>query len=359
MRSQQEQVQMIRELSDAYGVSGFEDDVVQTARRWIDPEEYIMTEDHMRNLIIRSRKKNGGVKILLDAHSDEVGFMVQAVKPNGTMTFLPLGGWAANNVSAHKVKVRDHDGHYISGIVAAKPVHFMSESERNSAAQISSMVIDVGSMSRQQTEQDYRIDIGAPVVPDVLCEWDEKHQMLLGKAMDCRIGAAAMVQTMEQIKSMDIRNDVTATLTSQEEVGDRGIRTAMNQVEADVALVFEGCPADDTFTEGWLSQTVLGKGPMLRHMDRSIIANPRWMRYVLDLASEKNIPVQTAVRSGGGNNGAVVQLMDRGIPTIVVGVPVRYIHSHHGFAYYPDYRAAVDLAVSVIENLTKQDVESF
>ena len=95
---------------------------------------------------------------------------------------------------------------------------------------------------------------------------------------------------------------------------------------------------------------------MLRHMDRSIIANPRWMRQVLDLAHQRHIPVQESVRSGGGNNGAMIQLSQRGIPTVVLGIPVRYIHSHHGIASLADVEAAVALAKAVIDTVTAADV---
>ena len=124
-----------------------------------------------------------------------------------------------------------------------------------------------------------------------------------------------------------------------------------------MAIVFEGCPADDTFTEDWLCQTAMGKGPMLRHMDRSIIANPRWMRQVLTLAHDRGIPVQESVRSGGGNNGAMIQLSQRGIPTVVLGIPVRYIHSHHGIACLADVEAAVALAKAVVDTVSAADVD--
>ena len=355
MNSEQ-RLTMIQRLSDAYGVSGFEDQAIAEARRWIDSERYVIAEDHMRNLIIKPKAFGGEVKVLLDAHSDELGFMVQAIKPNGTLTFLPLGGWAANNVSAHKVKVRNRQGEYISGIVAAKPVHFMTERERHAASDISTMVIDVGSRSFEETRDIFQIDIGAPVVPDVACEIQHERGLVVGTALDCRIGVAALLETLDQIDPAGHRNAVCACLSSQEEVGDRGIQTALHQLEADVAIVFEGCPADDTFTEDWLCQTAMGKGPMLRHMDRSIIANPRWMRQVLDLAHQRQIPVQESVRSGGGNNGAMIQLSQRGIPTVVLGIPVRYIHSHHGIASLADVEAAVALAKAVIDTVTAADV---
>ena len=99
-----------------------------------------------------------------------------------------------------------------------------------------------------------------------------------------------------------------------------------------VAICFEGCPADDTFTEDYAVQTAMKKGPMLRFMDVSMIANPRYMRDTFELAEKLSIPCQDSVRAGGGNNGAYVNLTGRGVPVIVIGIPVRYIHSHYGLS---------------------------
>ena len=116
-----------------------------------------------------------------------------------------------------------------------------------------------------------------------------------------------------------------------------------------MAIVFEGCPADDTFTEPYAVQTAFKKGPMLRFMDKSIICSPRYQRYALDLAEEKGIPVQASVREGGGNN----------VPTIVIGVPVRYIHTVYGIASIYDFEATVRLAVELVKSMTAEQIKKF
>jgi putative aminopeptidase FrvX len=133
----------------------------------------------------------------------------------------------------------------------------------------------------------------------------------------------------------------------------------VNNVKPDVAICFEGCPADDTIAEPYAVQAALKKGPMLRFMDRSAICNPRFMRYALDLAEEKGITVQAAVREGGGTNASMICLSDKGTPVIVISIPVRYIHSHNCIASMSDFDAAVELAVAVIKSLDKDIVDSF
>ena len=124
-------LQMIRELADAPGASGFEDEVVAVARRWCAPIGP-MKEDFLRNLYIHRKENTGGRPVvMLDAHSDEVGLVIHSIKPNGTLRFLMLGSWNKNALIGTKVLVRNALGEYIPGIIAAKPVHFMSKSEED------------------------------------------------------------------------------------------------------------------------------------------------------------------------------------------------------------------------------------
>ena len=113
----------------------------------------------------------------------------------------------------------------------------------------------------------------------------------------------------------------------------------------------EGCPADDTFTEGYAIQTALRKGPMFRHMDISAICAPRYQRWALDLAAAKGIPVQESVREGGGNNAASIQTALTGAPSIVAGIPVRYAHSTNCISTEFDFEAAVRMVMALLENI--------
>ena len=128
----------------------------------------------------------------------------------------------------------------------------------------------------------------------------------MGKAFDNRIGCAAVVETLFRLHGRTLSNTVSATLSSQEEVGERGMTCVMHNVKPDVVICFEGCPADDSFEEEYMIQSALKKGPMLRHFDRSMITSPRFQRYALELARANDIPVQESVRKGGGTNGGTI-----------------------------------------------------
>lgn len=359
MDSKDRIVQTAEELSNAFGPSGFEDDAAAVIKKHLKGLGRI-EEDSLRNVYLY-RAENTGKKpvMMLDAHSDEIGLIVKAIKPNGTLTFLQLGSWNKAALPSTKVLVRNTLGEYVPGIIAAKPVHFMSERERNAAVEVSDLYIDVGAASREEAISAFHIGIGEPAVPATEFEYDEKHGLMFGKGFDCRIGCAALILTLQALKGRELPVDIVGVFSSQEEVGERGVSVAVKKVAPDIALCFEGAPADDTFTEPWGAQTVLKKGPMLRYMDRSIICNPRYMRFALNEADKAGVPVQASVREGGGNNGAIINLASSGVPVIVAGVPVRYIHTPNCITAKTDLESAVDLAVLLCEKLTEEAIKSF
>lgn len=344
---------MIRELSDAPGASGFEEAVVAAARPYAQ-ELGEVKEDFLRNLYIY-RKENTGNKpiLMLDAHSDEVGFIVQAIKPNGCLRFLQLGSWNKSSLVGTKVLVRNALGRYIPGIIAAKPVHFMSAAEKgNPGMDIDSMVIDIGATSAEEAKNVFHVRMGEPVVPATAFEYDAERDLIFGKAFDCRIGCAVVLEALRRVQGKELPCDVVGVLSTQEELGPRNSKVTVYHVKPDIAIVMEGCPADDTFTESYMTQTALKKGPMFRHMDISAICAPRYQRWALDLAQKKGIPVQESVRAGGGNNAASIQTALTGAPAIVAGVPVRYAHSPNCITTYYDFEMTVQMVVALMENIT-------
>ncbi|MGX7023396.1 M42 family metallopeptidase [Vagococcus hydrophili] len=346
-------IENIINLSNLYGVSGFEDDVVNYVRKeWNTLGE--TDTDGIKNLYLNaSTKDTSKLRVQLDAHSDEVGFIVQAIKPNGLLQFLTLGGWVPSNIAAQKVKVKNTKGEYIQGIVTSKPPHFMSEEERAKGLSIASLSIDIGAKSKEDAEKRFSVRMGCPVIPDVVCECNQETNLFLGKGFDCRIGVACMMDVLDEVKEEKLPFELVSTLTAQEEVGLRGAEVAAKKVAADLAIVFEGCPADDTSSEDYMIQSALGEGPMLRYFDVSMITNPEFQNHVIDLAEKHNIPLQVSVRSGGGTNGASFNRYN-GAPAIVVGIPVRYAHTHHCYVDYHDYEAAKKLIVTLLRELDEE-----
>lgn len=354
----QERLALIRALSNANGAPGFEDDVVQVLRESVKDLGEVK-EDRMRNLYCFGDRREGRPTVQLDAHTDEVGFMVHAIKPNGTLRFITMGGWVNCNIPGHRVRVRNALGEYIPGVISSKPPHFMTAEERNRMPAVAEMAIDIGASSAEEASNDYHIRIGEPVVPDVDLVYDEKHELLIGKAFDCRLGCAAIVDTLQQVAGEELKVNVVGAFATQEEMGTRGATVTSQTVAPDLAIVFEGCPADDTFGESYMMQTKIKHGPYLRHIDARMVTHPRFQRFALDLAAKLNIPVQDGVRTGGSTNGAPIHLSNGYVPTIVIGIPVRYIHTHHGIASVADVENAAKLAVAMLKELDQETLDRF
>lgn len=350
-------IELIEKLSDARGASGFEDEVLKIAREYCkDFAEF--EEDSMRNLYIYPKYNKGNrAQIMLDAHSDEVGFMVQAIKPDGTLRFIPIGGWNEKTLPSSKVQIFTKTG-YISGAIAALPPHFMSAEQRNAPVSYDNLSIDIGATSRQEAEE-FGVEIGAPVVPLSPFEYDEKHKILHGKAFDDRMGVAAMLKCLKLLQNEKLSVDVIGVMSSQEEVGERGITAAMGRVKPAAAICFEGCPADDTFSPSYMVQDALKGGVMLRHMDRTVICTPRFTAFARETAQKSGIKVQMAVRSGGGNNGAYIISANGGTPVIVAGIPVRYIHTFNCIAVKEDFDSNVNFGVALCKALTEDIIKGF
>ncbi len=350
-------IKFIEALSNAYGAPGFEDDVNAVIKEYVK-DQFEIQEDSMRNLILMRKNHDGDKPLLmLDGHSDEVAFIVQSIRPNGTLRFISNGSWSAQNVAAHKVRIKNAEGVYIEGVVASKPPHFSSGAE--SLIPISDMVIDVGASSYEEAVNEYKIEIGAPIVPDVTFSYNEKTGIMLGKAFDNRLGCGCVVEVLKAIEGMDLAIDVVGAISVQEEVGGRGAKVNAQMIEPDIAIVFEGTPADDTFRDAYDAQGALRKGTQIRHVDKTMISNPRFVRLAKEVAKSNEIPFQEAVREGGGTNGALIQTQVLDVPCIVLGTPVRYAHTHYGFSAVSDYKASIDLAVEIIKKLSEDVIAGF
>lgn len=351
-------IKFIERMSNASGVSGFEEEVLEVVREEVNGG-FSVAEDSMRNLYIIGRKDEGLPTIMLDGHTDEVGFMVQSILPNGLLQFVPLGGWIASNIPAHQVRVRDREGNYHIGVTTSKPPHFMSSDEREKKLVIEDIYIDLGASSYEEVVEDFGIEPGAPVIPHVEFSYNERNEVMCGKAFDNRLGCAAVVDTIKELTMEKIGVNVVGTLSSQEEVGTRGSVITARRIKPQAAIVFEGTPADDVYRDSYRSQGALGKGPQIRHRDSSMISNPRFTKVARETAREMGIPFQDAVRAAGGTNGGRIHISNYGIPTIVLGVPTRYAHTHYGYASFKDYRDTVKLAVEIIKRLNWETINSF
>jgi putative aminopeptidase FrvX len=340
---------LLVELSNAFGPSGFELEVRTVFEKAIAACAAV-SYDNLGGVIARRRDPQDGPQIMLAAHLDEVGLMVRGVLPNGCLKAVPLGGWWGPALVAQPVLIRSRRGDY-RGVIGAKPPHYMKEEEQRRQLSLAELYIDVGAQNHEEVTE-MGIAAGDPVAPDVQVRPLSPPQTLMGKAFDDRAGCAVLVQILRELTAQNHPNRVIGVGTVQEEVGMKGARALAAQLQPDLCLVLEGAPADDFPDAGPIVQGRLGGGPQLRYYDPSMIAN----RHLLDLAVReaqlRQLPYQLAVREGGGTDGSAIQVQTPGgVPTLVIGVPVRYAHSHHGIVRLTDLEATVTLVQGLLGRL--------
>lgn len=297
-------------------------------------------------------------RLLVAAHMDEVGFIVSEILATGFLRMHPIGGWNPVTVPAIAVEVINGDGRQIPGIVGSIPPHALKDS--GAAGQIpswESLFIDIGAASAESVIRDHGIRLGDPIVPLTSFAYQIKSGIMMSKAFDDRAGIAALAALAKRLHDDSGRlrtpSVVQLAATVQEEVGVRGARVLGNYVEADAAIIVEGVPADDTpGSNGGTPQTCVGKGAHLRIYDPGMIADGPLLEMIRMVARKHQIPVQETVRRTGGTDGREIHLASRGIPTVVVGVPVRYPHSSNCLMSLDDFDALIDLLEAICVSFT-------
>lgn len=350
-------IHLLKSLAEAPGAPGHEDAVRRIFRTEVGGDT---TTDKTGSIIYTKKGTSEIPRIMLAAHMDEVGFVVQSVTREGLIRFLPLGGWWPHTILAKRVRIITRGNTEIIGVVGAKPPHFLTDAEREKVMKIEDMFIDVGARDAVDVRDRFGIEVGDSIVPDSSFTVLHDPDVFLCKAFDNRVGMAVVIHAAAMLMSMTHHNTVCAVGTVQEEVGVRGAQTAAHAVNPDAAIILEGTPADDL--PGTTEEERQGKlrgGVQIRLMDPSAIMNRKFSRYAVELAREHGIAHQIAVRRSGSTDARAVHLTREGVPTIVLGVPSRYIHTHNGLVHMEDYLSALDLVMKLLERLDEDAVRSF
>lgn len=348
-------ISLLQELTEAHSVPGHEDEVRAI---FVDELEECGTLSADRSGCVFCELEGEGPRVIIAGHMDEVGFLVQNITGDGFIQFLGVGGWWEHSLLSQRVEIRTRSGEKIIGVVASKPPHFLPEAQRRQVMTIDQMFIDVGATSRLEVEQEFGIALGDPIAPWSPFTPLQREDWYMAKAFDNRVGMAGAIQAGRQLAGAVRPNTIILAGTVQEEVGLRGARTAAIHAKPDVAIVLEGPPADDTpgFSRAE-SQGRLGGGVQIRLFDPSAIMNPRLAELAIRTAKEEGIPHQVTVRRSGGTDAGSFHLAGEGVPSVVLGVPSRYIHSHNAIIDVNDYLHMVALATALARRLDESTVK--
>jgi endoglucanase len=345
--------ELLEALTQADAVPGHEAEVLAIVRARLAPLG-VLGSDRLGSVFCTRPGSADGPRILLDSHVDEVGFIVQRVTPAGHVKFLPLGGWWAHALLAQRVRILTRSGK-VPGVIASRPPHVLKAAERDKVLDLSDLYVDVGAQTQDEAMEEFGIRPGCPIVPASPFLPLKNERFLSSKAFDNRVGVALVIEAMERLTAHP--NTVIGSGSVQEEVGMRGARTVAQTVKPDLALVLEGPYADDAPpADRQAMQCRLGGGVHIRLYDPTMIPNPRLCDFVVETAKSNGIPHQLAVWAAGGTDAGAIHQVGRGVPSIVLGVPVRYIHSHVSLINLDDYEAALELLLRLIPTLDEATV---
>jgi putative aminopeptidase FrvX len=342
---------LLEDLSNAFGPSGHEDDVRRVLARALRDKVDDLQTDALGNLI--AFKQGTGpeprLRVMVDAHTDEVGLMITRIEKSGLLGFRAVGGLDDRLLLAKGVIVGQKR---LPGVILAPPIHLTKAEQRKQVIKIEQLVIDIGATSEEEAKE--LVSIGDYATFDTRFQvlTEDGLRVVKGKAFDDLAGCAAAAALADGNYPVDLY----LSFSTQEEVGLRGARVAAFRIEPDVAFALEGTVCDDTPKETDVSPTTeMGKGAAITIMDRSFIADKRLVRLLMDTAEVKDIPYQLRQPGGGGGTDAgAIHLAKTGVPSVAVSVPSRYIHGPVSLLSLNDFDHVVALMKAALNALPER-----
>jgi len=349
-------LEMMKELSELDGPSGYEHEVRKKMNTYLAPLTDEVLRDRLGSIVGKKIGQADGPKILIAGHMDEVGWMVTGVTEKGFLRFSPLGGWWPNVMLSQRVRVQTTDGRSYVGIIGSKPPHILTREERDRVVPIKDMFIDIGASSKANVEE-MGICPGDPITPVSDFMTMRNDELMVGKALDNRAGCAASVDVLRRLQGEVHPNVVYSGATVQEEVGSRGAMTLASLVQPDIAIAIDvGIAYDAPGLESHPASCNLGDGPLMLIFDATMIPHVGLRRMVVQTAKELGIKLQVDAIEGGGTDAANFHLNDAGCPSIALGFATRYIHSHTAILSRKDYDDVVTLVTALVKKLDKDTV---
>ncbi|GIN93049.1 peptidase M28 [Siminovitchia terrae] len=343
---------LFQTLTELPGVSGFEHQVRRFMKSELEKYSDEIVQDRLGSVF--GVKHGQGPKVLAAGHMDEVGFMVTQITENGMLRFQTLGGWWNQVLLAQRVQVITDNGPVI-GVIGSIPPHLLSPEQRKKPMEEKNMLIDIGADDREDAEK-IGIKPGQQIVP--ICPFTPlaNPKKIMAKAWDNRYGCGLAIELMKELQGEKLPNTLYSGATVQEEVGLRGAASAANMIKPDIFYALDASPAND-MTGDKREFGQLGKGVLLRILDRSMVTLKGMREFVLDTAESNDIPYQYFVSMGGTDAGRV-HISNEGVPSAVIGICSRYIHTHASIVHVDDYAAAKELLVKLVKATDQATVDS-
>jgi endoglucanase len=352
-------LELMLKLDAARGISGYEEAVAKLMHDELAPLSDEQSSDPLGNHYFTKRAAKGAPVLMLCAHMDELGFLVQHIEDEGFLRLAPVGYHDDRMLTDQVLEVEGLNGPVL-GVVGTKPAHVVSGEERGKAIPLHEMFVDLGTTSREESEA-LGVRVGDPVTFVRSGMALNGTRVFTGKAVDDRAGCAVMIETMRRLGERDVPATVVAVASVQEELGLRGAGPAAFRVQPDVAIALDVTLAGDTpATEFRQLPIRLGGGPAIKYFDwapAAVIGSSvprRLTRRLEEAAARAEVPFQREVLLGGATDAGSIALAGAGTLTGCVSIPSRHIHSAVGVVHLGDMEQCVDLLLAFAELMPLQ-----
>ena len=334
-----EDFKLLKQLTDVHGCTGFEDSVVLVIKKLLDGIADSLEVDSMGNLFA-TIKGTTDQTILIDAHSDEIGFQVVLIEKTGLLRIVPVGGQNKRILPGSRVII--HGKEKLLGIIGEMPIHHITVKDRKQTTEIDKLYVDLGFSSKEDVEE--FVNIGDFITFDTEAARFNHTTCATGKAFDDRAGCWVLIRTLEMIKKQgSIGPTIVAVFSAQEEIGVRGVTVAAYKVNPDMAIVVEVNHALDYpgAEKNKYGDVSIGEGPIIP-LGPNIY--PKISRKIIEVANNNNIPIQTqALPRAASNNARIIQITRSGIPVGLITIPLRYMHTSIELLDLVDLRHCAEL----------------
>ncbi len=351
----EETMQLFKFLTELQGAPGFEHDVRRFMKKEMEPYADEIIQDGLGSIFAVKKGAENDPRVMVAGHMDEVGFMVTGISEAGLIRFQTLGGWWSQVLLAQRIQIMTDNGPVV-GVISSIPPHLLDESQRNKPMDIKNMLIDIGADDAEDAKK-IGIKPGQQIVPLMPFTPLANEKKILAKAWDNRYGCGLAIELLKELKDEKLPNTLFSGATVQEEVGLRGAKTAANMIQPDIFFGLDASPANDMSGAKDVFG-YLGKGALLRIYDRTMITHRGIREYILDTAETNKIPYQYFVAPNGGTDAGSVHLSNRGVPSSIIGICSRYVHTSASIIHVDDYLAAKELLVTLVRNLDRTTLET-
>lgn len=322
---------LLKELVEIYGPSSNERLVREYIKNEVKDFADEIRTDSLGNLIVR--KKGNGKKIMVSAHMDQIGLMVTDIDDKGFIRFTNVGG--ISPIISISQRVIFENG--VVGGIYHEPMEDISK------LKLENMYIDIGSFSKENTEKN--VSIGDICIYE--SQYSENENVVFTRYLDDRVGCFIAIEALKSINSP--KNDLYFVFSVQEEVGLRGAKTAAYSIDPDIGMAIDVTSHGDT-PKAKKFAISLNEGAAIKVKDNSIICHPKIKNILVDLAKKNNIPYQMEVLEFGGTDSGAIHLNKSGVPSGVISIPTRYVHSTIEMASKEDIRNCTKLLIKFLKD---------